>query len=122
MSIISLVTYVNVLPFSRGIHLYLTIIDCSSKACHLILLKNISLSLETVQLLVRHCFLSSQDAARDFIRVRTPIHLLGQFTTALAARVSLNSGFYPLTYYQTEWVNTEPEATLPCVCSSNPAM
>nr|XP_054592065.1 uncharacterized protein LOC107372597 isoform X3 [Nothobranchius furzeri] len=93
------------------------------QACHLVPLKSLPSSAETAELLVKHVFrlhglpteILSDQGLQFTSRVWT------EFANHLGARVSLTSGFHPLTNGQVEHMKQELEAMLRCICSSNHA-
>uniref|UniRef100_A0A1A8FIG4 Gypsy retrotransposon integrase-like protein 1 n=1 Tax=Nothobranchius korthausae TaxID=1143690 RepID=A0A1A8FIG4_9TELE len=115
--------FVTGLPPSHGFSVILSIVDRFSKACHLVPLKSLPSSSVTAQLLVKHVF-RLHGIPQDILSDRGPqfvSQLWKEFAAALGARVSLTSGFHPQTNGQCERLNQELEATLRCVCATNPS-
>uniref|UniRef100_A0A3B3XW38 Gypsy retrotransposon integrase-like protein 1 n=1 Tax=Poecilia mexicana TaxID=48701 RepID=A0A3B3XW38_9TELE len=114
--------FVTGLPWSKGFTTILTIVDRFSKACHLVPLRRLPSSRETAQLLIKHVF-RLHGTPLEILSDRGPqfvSKVWKEFGRALGAKVALSSGFHPQTNGQTERLNQELEASLRCVCASDP--
>lgn len=115
--------FVTGLPPSMGKTVILSIIDCFSKAAHLIALQKLPTTPETAKLLVEHVF-RLHGIPAEIVSDRGPQFSSQEwraFCTALGAKACLSSGYHPQTNGQTERLNQELETTLRCVTSNNPA-
>uniref|UniRef100_A0A3Q2Q4R2 Integrase catalytic domain-containing protein n=1 Tax=Fundulus heteroclitus TaxID=8078 RepID=A0A3Q2Q4R2_FUNHE len=115
--------FVTGLPSSQGMTVILTVIDCFSKACHLIPLRKLPSALQTAQLLVKHVF-RLHGIPQEVLSDRGPqliSRVWKEFAVALGARYTLTSGYHPQTNGQTERLNQELETALRCLTSQNPS-
>uniref|UniRef100_A0A3Q2EG98 Gypsy retrotransposon integrase-like protein 1 n=1 Tax=Cyprinodon variegatus TaxID=28743 RepID=A0A3Q2EG98_CYPVA len=115
--------FVTGLPPSQGMTTILTVVDCFSKACHLIPLRKLPSALQTAQLLVKHVF-RLHGIPQDILSDRGPqfiSRVWKEFARALGARYTLTSGYHPQTNGQTERLNQELETALRCLTSNNPS-
>lgn len=101
----------------------LTVIDCFSKACHLLPLRKLLSAFQTAQVLVKHVF-RLHGIPTEVLSDRGP-HFISQvwkqFCRALNAKFSLTSGHHPQSNGQAECMNQELESILRCLTSTNPS-
>lgn len=114
--------FVTGLPPSRGNTVILTVVNCFSKAAHVIPLPKFPSAKETAQTMVDHMF-RIHGLLVDVVSDKGPPFVFlfwKEFCQQIGASTSLSSGFHPQTNGQCERDNQDLERALHCLTSQNP--